>query len=71
MNKKISEKTINHAIKVIKLYVEQNPRIFPRDTIIHEKNCELGLAHGKCYCTKKGQTALNYELGEIILAGKY
>ncbi len=44
MKRKITKKTVEHAIKVIKLYREQNPRKFPEDTIIHEKNCELGMA---------------------------
>ena len=70
MEKKISSKVIKHAVKVIGSYVEQNPRKFPEDTTIHEKNCELGLAHGRCYCTKRGKTRLNYELGVIVSAPK-
>ena len=66
MEKKITKKTVKHAIKVIKLYEEQNPREFPEDTIIHEENCELGWAHGKCYCTRHRETRLNYELDNII-----
>ena len=66
MEKKITKETIKHAIKVIKLYVEQNPRRYEEDTIIHERDCEGGLAHGECYCTRHRKTRLNYELDNII-----
>jgi len=64
--KEVNKKSVNHAIKIIRLYVEQNPREYPENTTIHETDCELGLAHGKCYCTEHGETRLNYELNHII-----
>lgn len=68
MEKKIIQNTVNHAIKVIKLYIGQNPREFSEDTKIHEKDCEfnLGLTHGKCYCTEHHRTRLDCELDKII-----
>ena len=65
--KEITKKSVEHAIKIIKLYEQQNERMFPEDTIIHEINCELGMAHGRCYCTRHRETTLNYQLNNILL----
>ena len=74
MKKRITKTAVRHAIKVIELYEEQNPAKYPDDTIIHDKDCGLGLTHGRCYCKGKGQTRLSYELNNVLTrsrANKY
>ena len=68
--KKITKKAVKEAIKIIQLYGKENPRRFPECTIIHEKDCELGLAHGRCYCTRNRETRLNYELDNVLKSRK-
>ncbi len=44
MKRKITKKTVNHAIKVIKLYVEQNPQKYKDQTRqgVIDTRCKLG-----------------------------